>query len=78
MLERKASADEKLSGLAFKVAADPYIGTLTFYRTSTSKLLILVAFPVVSDLFSIRFTRVFDGSSLKIDGNSTELHRTCV
>ena len=33
VLERKASADEKLSGLAFKVAADPYIGTLTFYRT---------------------------------------------
>ena len=28
-----ASADEKLSGLAFKVAADPYIGTLTFYRS---------------------------------------------
>ena len=29
---RNQSPDEKLSGLAFKVAADPYIGTLTFYR----------------------------------------------
>ena len=32
-LMRDQSPDEKLSGLAFKVAADPYIGTLTFYRT---------------------------------------------
>ena len=31
-LMRNQSPDEKLSGLAFKVAADPYIGTLTFYR----------------------------------------------
>eukprot|EP00930_Biecheleria_cincta_P091015 TRINITY_DN804_c0_g1_i1.p1 TRINITY_DN804_c0_g1~~TRINITY_DN804_c0_g1_i1.p1 ORF type:complete len:829 (-),score=175.35 TRINITY_DN804_c0_g1_i1:257-2686(-) len=32
VLERKNVADEKLSSLAFKVAADPYIGTLTFLR----------------------------------------------
>jgi len=32
ILERKNVADEKLSSLAFKVAADPYIGTLTFLR----------------------------------------------
>merc|ERR1712050_468419 len=31
-LVRKMTADEKFSGLAFKVAADPYIGTLTFFR----------------------------------------------
>ena len=31
-LMRTQSPEEKLSGLAFKVAADPYIGTLTFYR----------------------------------------------
>ncbi|CAJ1353111.1 unnamed protein product [Effrenium voratum] len=35
---RKASVDEKLSGLAFKVAADPYIGTLTFYRIYSGKV----------------------------------------
>ncbi|CAK0845933.1 unnamed protein product [Prorocentrum cordatum] len=29
---RKNVADEKFSGLAFKVAADPFIGTLTFLR----------------------------------------------
>jgi len=29
---RKNVPDEKFSGLAFKVAADPYIGTLTFFR----------------------------------------------
>lgn len=28
----------KLSGLAFKVAADPYIGTLTFYRLYSGKV----------------------------------------
>jgi elongation factor G len=31
-LLRKNSADEKFSGLAFKVATDPFIGTLTFFR----------------------------------------------
>ncbi|CAE8727780.1 unnamed protein product [Polarella glacialis] len=32
ILTRKNSADEKFSGLAFKVATDPYIGTITFFR----------------------------------------------
>jgi len=32
VLERKNVPDEKLSTLAFKVATDPYIGTLTFLR----------------------------------------------
>jgi elongation factor G len=31
-LVRKNVADEKFSGLAFKVATDPFIGTLTFFR----------------------------------------------
>jgi elongation factor G len=31
-LVRKSTVDEKFSGLAFKVAADPFIGTLTFFR----------------------------------------------
>eukprot|EP00438_Fugacium_kawagutii_P010975 Skav217181 [mRNA] locus=scaffold5232:71211:76024:+ [translate_table: standard] len=35
---RETSPDEKLSGLAFKVAADPYIGTLTFYRIYSGKV----------------------------------------
>ena len=37
-LVRETSPDEKLSGLAFKVAADPYIGTLTFYRIYSGKV----------------------------------------
>jgi len=37
-LIRETSPDEKLSGLAFKVAADPYIGTLTFYRIYSGKV----------------------------------------
>merc|ERR1712151_1329362 len=35
---RKNSPDEKFSGLAFKVAADPYIGTLTFFRIYSGKV----------------------------------------
>ncbi|MGA2666978.1 MAG: elongation factor G [Patescibacteria group bacterium] len=31
-LERKASDDEPFAALAFKVAADPFVGTLTFFR----------------------------------------------
>merc|ERR1712050_240065 len=37
-LVRKMTADEKFSGLAFKVAADPYIGTLTFFRIYSGKV----------------------------------------
>jgi len=37
-LMRNQSPDEKLSGLAFKVAADPYIGTLTFYRIYSGRV----------------------------------------
>ena len=37
-LVRETSPGEKLSGLAFKVAADPYIGTLTFYRIYSGKV----------------------------------------
>merc|ERR1719502_430540 len=31
-LERQASDDEPFSGLAFKVMADPFVGSLTFVR----------------------------------------------
>jgi elongation factor G len=31
-MERKASDDEKFSALAFKVATDPFVGQLTFFR----------------------------------------------
>jgi len=31
-IERKTSDNEKFAALAFKVAADPYVGTLTFFR----------------------------------------------
>jgi len=37
-LERKNVAEEKLAGLAFKVATDPYIGSLTFYRIYSGKV----------------------------------------
>jgi len=32
ILERKNTIDEKVAGLAFKVATDPFIGSLTFFR----------------------------------------------
>merc|ERR1712176_757663 len=35
---RKNVPDETFSGLAFKVAADPYIGTLTFFRIYSGKV----------------------------------------
>jgi elongation factor G len=35
---RLASDDEPLSGLAFKIATDPYVGRLTFYRLYSGKL----------------------------------------
>ncbi len=35
---RKASDDEKFSALAFKIATDPYVGTLTFFRVYSGVL----------------------------------------
>ncbi|HPL93314.1 MAG TPA: elongation factor G [bacterium] len=35
---RLASDDEPLAGLAFKIATDPYVGRLTFYRLYSGKL----------------------------------------
>ncbi len=37
-IERKASDEEPFSALAFKVAADPYVGTLTFFRVYSGSL----------------------------------------
>ncbi|OHA62308.1 MAG: translation elongation factor G [Candidatus Wildermuthbacteria bacterium GWA2_46_15] len=36
--ERKTSDEEPFASLAFKVAADPYVGTLTFFRVYSGKL----------------------------------------
>jgi len=36
--ERKASYDEPFSALAFKIATDPYVGTLTFFRVYSGVL----------------------------------------
>ncbi|MFH1192880.1 MAG: elongation factor G [Candidatus Jorgensenbacteria bacterium] len=36
--ERKASDDEPLAGLAFKIAADPFVGSLTFFRVYSGVL----------------------------------------
>ena len=36
--ERKASDSEKFVALAFKVAADPYVGTLTYFRVYSGSL----------------------------------------
>merc|ERR1711971_505041 len=38
VLTRKNVPEEKFSGLAFKVAADPFIGTLTFFRIYSGKV----------------------------------------
>lgn len=37
-VERKPSDDEPFAALAFKVASDPYVGTLTFFRVYSGKL----------------------------------------
>lgn len=37
-IERKPSIDEPLSGLAFKIAADPFVGKLIFVRVYSGKL----------------------------------------
>ena len=36
--ERKPSEDEKTSALAFKIATDPYVGRLTFFRVYSGKI----------------------------------------
>ncbi len=37
-VERKADDSEKFSALAFKIAADPYVGTLTYFRVYSGYL----------------------------------------
>jgi len=37
-IERKAEDSEKFTALAFKVAADPYVGTLTYFRVYSGSL----------------------------------------
>ncbi len=37
-IERKASDDEAFSALAFKIAADPFVGKLAFFRVYSGKL----------------------------------------
>jgi elongation factor G len=37
-VQRKASDDEAFSALAFKVAADPFVGTLTFFRVYSGQI----------------------------------------
>ena len=36
--DRKPSDDEKTSALAFKIATDPYVGRLTFFRVYSGKI----------------------------------------
>ncbi len=38
MIERKPSDDEPFSALVFKIATDPFVGTLTFFRIYSGKL----------------------------------------
>lgn len=37
-IERKASDSEKFAALAFKIATDPYVGTLTYFRVYSGRL----------------------------------------
>ena len=38
VIEKKASDDEPFSALVFKIATDPFVGTLTFFRIYSGKL----------------------------------------
>jgi len=38
VIERKSSDDEPFAALVFKIAADPYVGTLTYFRIYSGKL----------------------------------------
>ena len=38
IIEKKASDDEPFSALVFKIATDPFVGTLTFFRIYSGKL----------------------------------------
>ena len=38
VIERKASDSEKFTALAFKIASDPYVGTLTYFRVYAGHL----------------------------------------
>jgi len=38
LIERKSSDDEPFAGLAFKVATDPFVGSLCFFRVYSGKL----------------------------------------
>ncbi|MBS7401078.1 MAG: elongation factor G [Eubacteriales bacterium] len=38
LVERKSSDDEPFAGLAFKIAADPFVGNLCFFRVYSGKL----------------------------------------
>jgi elongation factor G len=38
VIERKASDDEPFSALVFKIATDPFVGTLTYFRVYSGKL----------------------------------------
>lgn len=37
-IERKPSADDPFASLVFKIAADPYVGTLTYFRVYSGRL----------------------------------------
>ena len=37
-IRKKAADDEPFSALAFKIATDPYVGTLTFFRVYSGTL----------------------------------------
>ena len=37
-IERHASSDEPMSALAFKIATDPYVGRLCFFRVYSGKI----------------------------------------
>ena len=48
--ERKSSDDEPYSSLAFKIATDPYVGSLTFFRVYSG---VLKAVPHIASTISL-------------------------
>ena len=72
MLERKADDDEPFAALAFKIANDPFVGNLTFFRVYSGSVT-----SGTSVLNSTRGKRERIGRILRMHANKREELKEC-